>query len=119
MKWLVGLFIISSSLFSDVIAIASDGDTLNSNVSSQASRCDYYILIDKNGHLLETLQNANKDIRGGASAKLVDLLRKKKVSHFIASSLGDKLIMSLNSENIKYTIFKGDINTFIKQVSIK
>ena len=107
MKWLVGLFIISSSLFSDVIAIASDGNTLNSNVSSQASRCDYYILIDKNGHVLETLQNANKDIKGGASAKLVDLLRKKKVSHFIASSLGDKLIMSLNSTRVVALLSNG------------
>lgn len=115
MKWLVGLLIICSSLFSDVIAVASDGDNLNSNISSQASRCDNYILIDKKGNILEVLENSNTNIKGGASSKLIEMLNKKKVSHFIASRFGDKLILALDSNKIRYTIFKGDINTFIKK----
>jgi predicted Fe-Mo cluster-binding NifX family protein len=116
MKWLVGLLIVCSSLFSDVIAVASDGDNLHSNISSKASRCNYYILIDKNGNILEKLQNSNKDIKGGASSKLINMLNRKKVSHLIASSFGEKLIRSLDANNIKYTIHKGDINTFIEQI---
>jgi predicted Fe-Mo cluster-binding NifX family protein len=116
MKWLVGLLIVCSSLFSDIIAVASDGDNLNSNISSKASRCNYYVFIDKNGKTLEILQNSHKDIKGGASSKLIEMLNRKKVSHFIASSFGEKLIISLDSNNIKYTIHKGDINTFIQQV---
>jgi len=116
MKWLVGLLIVSSSLFSDIIAIASDGDTLNSNISSKASRCNYYIFIDKNGETLEILQNSHKDIKGGASSKLIEMLHSKKVSHFIASNFGEKLIISLDSKNIKYTVYKGNVNTFIQQV---
>jgi len=119
MKWLVGLLIICSSLFSDVIAVASDGDNVNSNISSKASRSNYYILIDKNGHVLEIVPNTNKDIKGGASSKLIEMLNRKKVSHLIASSFGDKLIMSLDSNNIKYTIYKGEINTAIKQIMQK
>ena len=116
MKWIFGALLVCSSLFSDVIAIASDGDNLNSNISSQASRCNYYIFIDENGNTLKILQNLNKDIKGGASSKLIDLLNNEKVSHFIASSFGDKLIKSLDSNNIKYTAHQGSINTFIKQV---
>jgi len=43
-------------------------------------------------------------------------LKNKEVSHFIASSLGDKLEKSLNSNKIKYTIFSGSVNTFIEQL---
>ena len=115
MKWIGGLLMFYSSLFSGMIAIASDGDNLNSNISSKASRCNYYVFIDKNGKALEVLQNAHKDIKGGASSKLVEMLNRKKVSHLIASSFGEKLILSLDSNNIKYTVFRGNINTFIEQ----
>lgn len=116
MKWLVGVLIVCSSLFSDVIAVASDGENLNSNISSKASRCNYYIFMDEHGKILETLQNSHKDIKGGASSKLIEMLNKKNVSHFIASNFGEKLTISLESNNIKYTIQKGTINTFIQQM---
>ena len=116
MKWLVLIVMVCSGLFSDIIAVASNGNSLNSNISSKASRCNYYILIDENGKTLEVLQNPHKDVRGGASSKLIDMIHNKKVSHLIASNFGDKLTASLNSHNIKYTIYKGKINTFIENV---
>jgi len=116
MKWIFVALLVCSSLFSDVIAIASDGNNFNSNISSQASRCNYYIFVDKSGNVLEILQNLNKNIKGGASSKLIDMLNNKKVSHFIASNFGDKLIMSLDSNHIKYTTYEGKVNTFVKQV---
>lgn len=118
MKWLVGVLIVCSSLVSDVIAIASDGDNLNSNISTKASRCNYYVFIDEKGETLEILQNLHKDIKGGASSRLVEMLKNKKVSHFVASSLGDKLENSLNVNKIKYTIHHGSINTFIEQLGL-
>ncbi|MEA3498767.1 MAG: NifB/NifX family molybdenum-iron cluster-binding protein [Campylobacterota bacterium] len=111
MKWLVGLLMVCSCLFSDIIAVASDGDSLSSNISSKASRCDFYIFLDQNGNIVEILKNTHKDIKGGASSQLVKMLKKKDISRFVASSLGDKLIDSLDSNNIKYTIHQGDINS--------
>ncbi len=116
MKWLAGLLIVCSSLFSDIIAVASDGDNLNSNISTQASRCNYYIFIDGKGKILEILQNPHKDIKGGASSKLIEMLNRKNVSHFFASNFGGKLIILLDSNDIKYTIYEGNINTLIQQV---
>ncbi len=116
MKWLVAIVIVCSSLLSNVIAIASDGNTLNSNISSNASRSDYYIFIDEKGNTLEILNNSFKNIKGGASSKLVEMLKNKKVSHFVASNLGYKLENSLNSNKIKHTIYHGNINTFIEQL---
>ncbi len=116
MKFLAGLLIVCISLFSDIIVVASDGDSLNSNISSQASRCNYYIFIDQNGKLLEVLSNSHKETRGGASSKLTEMLNTKNASHFIASSFGEKLVTSLDSNSIKYTIYKGTVNIFIEQV---
>ena len=116
MKWLVLIVMIYSGLFSDVIVIASDGNSLNSDISSKASRCNYYIFLDENGNTLEVLQNPHQDVFGGASSKLIDMIHNKKVSHLVAASFGDKLTASLNSNNIKHTIHKGEINTFIEDV---
>ena len=116
MKWLVGLLIVCSSLFSDVIAVASDDDNLNSNISSKASRCNYYIFLDDKGKVLEIVQNPHKDVRGGASSKLVSMLKEKKVSHMIAANFGDKLIGYLEENHIKYTLHKGDINSAIQSL---
>ena len=116
MKWLVLIVMIYSGLFSDVIVVASDGNSLNSDISSKASRCNYYIFLDENGNTLEVLQNPHKDVFGGASSELIDMIHNKKVSHLVASNFGDKLVSSLNSHNIKYTIYKSEISTFIENV---
>ena len=116
MKWIIGLLIVCSALLSDVIAVASDGNNLKSSISSQASRCDYYIFIDENGKILEALQNPHKDVKGGASSRLVEMLKEKKASQIIASDFGEKLTMSLESNDIKYTYYEGNINGFVQEV---
>ena len=116
MKWIIGLLIVCSSLFADTIVVASDGNTLNANISAEASRCAYYVFIDSEGKVLEMLQNPHKDVQGGASSKLVAMLKEKKVSHMIALNFGEKLIRHLESNHIKYTIYKGDINSAIQSL---
>ena len=116
MKWFAGILIVCSSLLSDIIVIASDDNTLSSNVSSKASRSNYYIFIDEKGNTLEILNNSFKDIKGGASSKLLEMLKDRKVSYFVASSFGDKLENLLDSNNIKYRIYNGNVNRFIEQL---
>ncbi len=116
MKWILGLLILCSSLFSDITVLASDGNTLNAKVSSKASRCSYYIFLNSEGKVLETMKNPHKDVQGGASSKLVAMLKEKKVSHMIASNFGNKLIKHLRSNHIKYTIRKGGISDVIQSL---
>ena len=116
MKWIIGLLIVCSSLFSDITVVASNGNTLNANISSEASRCAYYVFLDSEGKVLEIVQNPHKDVQGGASSKLVVMLKEKKVSHMMASNFGDKLIGHLESNHIKYTVHKGDINSAIQSL---
>ncbi len=116
MKWIVGLLIVCSSLFSDITVVASDGNTLNATISSEASRCAYYVYFDSEGKVLEIVQNPHKDVHGGASSKLLAMLKEKKVSHMIAANFGDKLIGYLEENHIKYTVHKGDVNSAIQSL---
>ena len=116
MRWFIGLLLVWSSLFADITVVASDGDSLTSKISSQASRCDYYIVIDEQGKVLETIQNSHKDVKGGASSKLVTMLKRKNISRMIAARFGDKLISALESSNIKYTVYEGDIHSAVKYI---
>ena len=119
MKWIVGVLLICTSLFADMTVIASDGEKLDSRISSEASRCHYYIFIDENGKVLKILRNPHQDVRGGASSKLLEMLKDRKVSHMMASNFGEKLMRGLESNKIKYTIYQGDINSAIKSLDKK
>ncbi len=116
MKWIIGLMIMSSSLFSNIGVIASDGNTIHANVSSEASRCAYYVFVDSEGKVLEIVENAHKDVHGGASSKLVMMLKEKKVSHIIAANFGTKLITKLKENKIQHTFYKGDIDSAIENL---
>lgn len=119
MKWIVGVLLICTISFADMIVIASDGKKLDSRVSSEASRCHYYIFIDENGKVLEVVRNPHQDVQGGASSRLLEMLKDKKVSHMLASNFGEKLMRGLESNKIKYTIYQGDINGAIKSLEKK
>ncbi len=112
MKWLVTLFVLLSSLYADVTVIASDGDSVTANISSKASRSDYYVVVDNSG-MIEVMENRHKDVKGGASSALVTMLKEHKATHIIAASFGDKLISALKSNNIKYTMATGSVKNAI------
>jgi len=116
MKWIIGLLIVCSSLFADITVVASDSNTLNATISEKASRCAYYIFLYDDGKIMETVQNPHKDVQGGASSKLVAILKEKKVSHMIAANFGDKLIGHLEANHIKYTVHRGDIHSAIQSL---
>ncbi len=116
MKWLIGLLVVCTALFADLTVVASEGNSLDSEVSSKASRCNYYFFVDTNGDVLEVIQNAHQDVRGGASSELVAMLKDRKASHIIAASFGDKLIGSLQSNDIRYTVHKGTIKSAIEHL---
>ena len=113
MKWFIGILVLFSTLYSDVTVVASDGKVVTANVSSKASRCDYYIFVDQNGKVIEVIENGHKEVRGGASSALVTLLKERKATHLIAASFGDKLVSALKSNNIKHTIATGSVKNAI------
>ncbi len=119
MKWLAGVMVLCSSLLSDVIAISAKGNSLNSPISSNASRSDYYIFVNEKGELLEIKANPFKDTKGGASGKLTNMLKSEGVSRFVASRIGGKLENALDANKIEHIIYKGKVDTYLKQLKEK
>lgn len=119
MKWFIGLLVLISTLYSDITVIASDGDGVTANVSSKASRCDYYIFVNQSGKVIEIIGNGHKEVRGGASSALVTMLKENEATHFIAASFGGKLISALKSNNIRYTEATGSIQSVIGSLNKK
>jgi len=109
MRWIFGLMFVVGSLWAEIIVIASDGNNRDAGVSANASRCDYYIIFNEGGSVLKSMENAHKDVSGGASAQLMKLLRKEEASHFIAGRVGMKLESALADQKIGYTIFDGSV----------
>ncbi|MEN8148161.1 MAG: NifB/NifX family molybdenum-iron cluster-binding protein [Campylobacterota bacterium] len=116
MRWFLGLFVLLGTLYADITVVASDGKALTSSVSEKASRCDYYFVIDESGKIIEVIENRHKDVRGGASSALVTMLKEKKATHFIASSLGTKLVDALQSSSIHYTVYAGSVESAVKDL---
>ena len=114
MKWFIGVLIFASAMYADITVVASDGDVITANVSSKASRCDYYIFVDQSGKVIEVIENGHKEVRGGASSALVSMLKKREATHFIAASFGDKLVSALKANNITYTVTSGSVDNAIE-----
>ncbi len=114
MRWLLSLLFVTGSLFAEVVVIASNGESVKASVSDNASRCDYYIIGDSEGTMFKSMKNPHRDVRGGASAQLMELLHAQKASYFIAAGVGMKLENALIAAQIGYTIFDGSVEDAIR-----
>ena len=61
-----------------IIAVASDGETLDAAVSDLAARGAYFLIVDSKGKLLKAVENPYKDNRGGAGVSAVSVTAAKR-----------------------------------------
>ena len=113
MRWLFSLLFVVGSLWAEVVVVASEGENIKASVSADASRCNYYIFVNKEGKMLKSMKNPHQNVSGGASSHLIELLQTEQASHFIAARVGMKLENALISNKIAYTIFNGSVNEAI------
>ena len=83
------------------IAVASEGNTLNSKVSDKAGRAPY-ILIIENGELKEAIKNAFAVGGGGAGWSVAYMIAEKGAEIFIAGKVGENMKEALEENNIKF-----------------
>ena len=60
------------------IAIASNGNTLESNLDKSFGRCAYFIIYDKESKAVEYIPNPNKDMEENAGPASVELVADRK-----------------------------------------
>jgi predicted Fe-Mo cluster-binding NifX family protein len=98
------------------IAIASQGETIDSQVGSQAARSPWFLFFDKKGQLAEAIENPYQQRRGDAGLKCAELLAEKGVTVFVAGNIGDKMAEALESEGIVFITFSGTVKEAIAHV---
>ncbi len=100
------------------IAIAAVGESVTSEISERAGRAPYYLVFDRNGVLLKSLENPSQNQGRGASPGVVNLLIKESVKTVIAGKFGDKMKKLLKMNKIEYHehagIAKEIVETIIK-----
>jgi len=116
---LVVSFLIAGFAYADpkeTIAVAAEGKTAASKVSSVAARSPYYLIFDGTGNLLEAVENPYKAVKSGTAASVLSFLSKKGVTLIVAGDFGDKMIQDMKSKEIKYLEFKGSVEEALKKV---
>ncbi len=97
------------------IAVAANGNTVASPVSPVAAKSTYVLIFDGKGAFVEALSNPHKDVGGGASALVIDLLSGRGVTTMVAGNFGDKMIAGMKAKRITFIEFKGTAAEAIKK----
>jgi len=99
-----------------IIAVASDGETLESVVSHLAARGPYFLIVDSEGNLLVAVKNPYKDTRGGAGVSAVNFLAEKNVKIVIAGNFGSKMKDAMKAQEIAHFEFEGIVADAIRKI---
>jgi predicted Fe-Mo cluster-binding NifX family protein len=98
------------------IAVASDGETIDSQVGKKAARCRWLLFFDDEGKLTETLENPYRDERGGAGTRCAKLLAENKITIFVVGFIGNKMAAALERSNITFVSFTGTVKEAVAHV---
>ena len=91
------------------IAIASEENNENGQVSDRAGRATYYLIFDENKKLLETIKNPFSVGGGGAGFSVAKMLADKGINTVIATKLGGNMAGALNDRDVGHKEFSGSI----------
>ncbi len=97
------------------IAVASDGKTVSSAVSSVAARSSGFLIFDGNGKFVEAISNPHKEIRRRAGPLVVNFLAQKGVNVISAQSFGKKMVDAMKAKGIVHFEFKGNADDAVRK----
>jgi len=100
------------------IAIASNGNTLESNLDKSFGRCSYFIIYDKESKAVEYIPNPNKDMEENAGPASVELVASKSVSKIISYEFGMKIKPLLDSLKIQMIVLKDPEKTIREMIEM-
>ena len=95
------------------IAIASEGEKEDSEISLRGARAPYYLIFE-NKKPIETIKNPFAIGGGGAGFSVAYMLADKKVNLVIAGKVGGNMISALKEKEIKFEEKSGKITKVSK-----
>ena len=111
---LVPLFIAGQER-TEKIAIASEGQTIESPVGGKAARCKHFLIFDKEGQLTDVLENPCRNASSGAGSMTSDFLAENEVTLLVAGNIGQKMIAALQSKKIAHLEFSGTVENALER----
>ena len=97
------------------IVVAANGETYAATVSAQAGGAAFFLIFDKEGKLIETLANPEKNAASPGTA-VVDFLAGKGATVVVAEGFGPKIVEVMKGKGIKTVSFKGSTEEAVKKV---
>ena len=113
---LIGRFATLSMAQESKIGVAASGPEKSAAISGVAARAPYFLFFDVQGKFLEAIKNPSVQSAGGASGATADLLRKKKVTLFVAGRFGGKMKMILKDYNIEISEQTGVVHDVVTSI---
>jgi predicted Fe-Mo cluster-binding NifX family protein len=101
------------------IAIAVEEKTPAAEVSQVAGRSPYFLIFDRSGNLLETIDNPHKTDRRRAGGSVVAFLARKGVTFISAGGFGERMVQAMRNDGIRYLEFQGCAEDALKQILAK
>lgn len=98
------------------IAIASENKDKKSNVSEKAGRAKYYLIVDKSGKLLETIDNPFSTGGGGAGFGVAKMLADKGVDTIVAGEFGSNMIQAMTERGLTHLTETGNIDDLLSNI---
>jgi predicted Fe-Mo cluster-binding NifX family protein len=99
------------------VAIASNGNTLESGIDTTFARCNFFVVYDPETRAMEFIPNPNKELEEGAGTASVQLLQSRSVNKIIAREFGMKIKPLLDSLKIQMIVLKESQKT-IKEIMV-
>ncbi len=97
------------------IAIASEGEKVDSEISESGGRALYYLIFE-NKKVVETIKNPFAIGSGGAGWSVAHMLAEKKVNLVIAGKIGPNMEAALKQKKIKFKEAAGNIQEVLNKL---
>ena len=95
-------------------AIASTTNDLTGDISERGGRSPYFLLIDDNGKLLESIKNPFAVGGGGAGFGVITMLAEKDVTKLIVGKAGGNMKSSAEENEIELVEMSGTVEEALK-----
>lgn len=83
------------------IAITTAGPHLESQVDPRFGRCEYFLIINQDGELIESIANRGQQARRGAGIAAAQELGEKGIDTIITGNIGPNAFGVINSIGLK------------------
>jgi len=103
------------------VAISSEGDNIDSEISGIFGRCPFFVIVDIDNNKMgqaEIIENSNAAQKGGAGISAAQTIADKGIQVLITGNVGPRALDVSNQFNIIIYLAKGKIkqalNDFIE-----